>query len=668
MKKIQLNKLVLTNFKGIKNLTIDFGKITNIYGDNALGKTSIFDAFFWLLFDKDSANDTKFDVKTLDDNGLPIHHLSHNVTGHFTIDKEELTLSKTYKEKWTKKRGESTPELTGHTTDYEKNGVPITATEYKKFINNLVDEDVFKLLTNPMQFGDSLGWKERREILMKLLGEVSNEEVIANNPTLKPLTEELENKTVEEVLKIAKATKSKVNDRIKIIPELIKENKSKIDTETDFNAVRAEKEELEHEINALESLKNEDTIASKNILDLTNRKLEIQTEIAEEKTKIRVENEKIVSNAARYKNLVSIAYDNLVNQKETLENTLKNNNIKVVEINKKLDKTTGLLTLEYMAEMRKAKEVKARVFEFKPESTVCPTCGQEFTQEYLKDLEQHQLAHFNSKQAKALEEIKAAQDEITERATKAKEEKEGLLKTIPTIKAELTSLDEKIKEQEEKKKEAARLYVEATTRELNSYKLTQLNIELKEVENKLNSDVEESSTENLNKEKIQELKTKLTRAMELLTHESINKDLNLRIEELEAELTEKNEQFLKAEHIEMLLEEFIKTKVNLLQNRINNKFKMVKFKLFDVQVNGGIAETCEAMIDTNGSLVRFAKANSAAKVQAGLDIINTLTEYYQVKAPVFLDNREGVNEIPEVDVQLVNLIVSRDRTLRIEVA
>ena len=53
--KIRISNLKLKNFKGIKDLEIDFNnENTNIYGKNATGKTTIFDAFKWLFFDKDS--------------------------------------------------------------------------------------------------------------------------------------------------------------------------------------------------------------------------------------------------------------------------------------------------------------------------------------------------------------------------------------------------------------------------------------------------------------------------------------------------------------------------------------------------------------------------------------------------------------------------------------
>lgn len=110
------------------------------------------------------------------------------------------------------------------------------------------------------------------------------------------------------------------------------------------------------------------------------------------------------------------------------------------------------------------------------------------------------------------------------------------------------------------------------------------------------------------------------------------------------------------------IDNFIKLKIDTIEGKINSKFSYVKFKLFETQINGGQVETCEALI--NG--VPFSDANTASKINAGVDIINTLCEFYKVSAPIFLDNRESVSEIIPTDSQIINLIVSAgDKKLRV---
>lgn len=125
MKTIRLKQLVIQDFKGIKELNIDFSKTTNIYGENALGKTTIFDAFTWLLFDKDSKNRSTFDIKPLNSNNQVIRGLNPTVTGVLNIDGTELKLTKIYQEKWVKKTGEAEKTFNGNSSTYEINEVPV---------------------------------------------------------------------------------------------------------------------------------------------------------------------------------------------------------------------------------------------------------------------------------------------------------------------------------------------------------------------------------------------------------------------------------------------------------------------------------------------------------------------------------------------------------------
>ena len=113
---------------------------------------------------------------------------------------------------------------------------------------------------------------------------------------------------------------------------------------------------------------------------------------------------------------------------------------------------------------------------------------------------------------------------------------------------------------------------------------------------------------------------------------------------------------------EFLCESFIRTKVDMLEGKINAKFKNVNFKLFETQVNGGLNEICEVLV--NG--VPFNEANLGGKINGGLDIINTLCDHYNVYAPIFIDNRESITKIIDVKSQVINLVVVKDLKLTIE--
>ncbi|WP_023625330.1 AAA family ATPase [Clostridium tyrobutyricum] len=222
-KSIFLEKLSLRNFKGIKELDIDFSNITNIYGDNATGKTSIFDAFTWLLFDKDSQDRSKFDVQPLDENNNVIHMLETEVEAVIQIDGVNVVLKKLLKEKWVNPKGKPDAELKGVTTTYYIDDVPKKQKEYKQKINNIIPEDIFKLITNPLYFSTNMKWQDRKKVLMDIIGEITDESVINSRKELSPLNDLIQNKTIEEIKKSISASKKKlVKDKDSIPPRVMK--------------------------------------------------------------------------------------------------------------------------------------------------------------------------------------------------------------------------------------------------------------------------------------------------------------------------------------------------------------------------------------------------------------------------------------------------------------
>ncbi|MDU4600205.1 MAG: ATP-binding protein [Clostridium sporogenes] len=234
-KQIILSSLKLKNFKGVKDLTIDFSNITNIFGENGTGKTTIADAFMWLLFDKDNHDRATFEIKTLDKDNNVIHGLEHEVTGILNVDGKSITLSKIYKEKWTKRRGEAEKQLTGHETLYSIDEVPVKKKEYQETINSVIGENLFKLITNPLYFSTNMKWQERRTVLLDIIGDITTEKIVNYKNDLKPLLELLGDKDIDTLKKSVQARKRKLNDEIKAIPIRIDEANNSI-KEIDYEA------------------------------------------------------------------------------------------------------------------------------------------------------------------------------------------------------------------------------------------------------------------------------------------------------------------------------------------------------------------------------------------------------------------------------------------------
>jgi small-conductance mechanosensitive channel len=153
-----------------------------------------------------------------------------------------------------------------------------------------------------------------------------------------------------------------------------------------------------------------------------------------------------------------------------------------------------------------------------------------------------------------------------------------------------------------------------------------------------------------------ELQGQITQINEKLASKSQLETIEKRIAQLQEEEQTLAQQVANVEKMQFTIENFIKDKIDRLETAINAKFKMVQFKMFEEQLNGGLKETCVAMV--NG--VPYTDINTASKINAGIDIINTLSDFYGVTAPVIIDNRESITEIIPTNSQIISLIVSAD--------
>lgn len=246
MNKITLSKMELRNFKGIKEFTLDInGQNATVFGENGAGKTTLYDAFLWALFNKDSANRADFSVKPQDKNGNDINYLETEVVLHLFINGKPKILRKMLEEVWTKKRGESTKEFTGHQTSYWIDTVPVKKKEYTDQINAIIDENVFKLLTNPFYFCTQLKWEDRRKTLMEICGNVTDQDVIDSSDDLAPLQDILDGKSIDSQKKIIAEGVKKLNKDIESIPIKINELSRTLLSE-DVNYLAVEERLLEH--------------------------------------------------------------------------------------------------------------------------------------------------------------------------------------------------------------------------------------------------------------------------------------------------------------------------------------------------------------------------------------------------------------------------------------
>lgn len=673
--QIILKSLHIENFKGIKSLDVNFSNKTSIKGQNAAGKTTIFDAFTWLLFNKNSAGEEKFNVRPLDKDGKCIDNVEIKVVGVLDVDGKEVMLSKVQKQNWVKKRGTDTVTLQGNPNSYEIDGYPKSEADFKAYVSELAQsEDMFKLLTNPQYFS-SLKWKEQRDILMKLTTEVSDVELAQTDSQYAPLLSELEKapSTDDIRAKFSKALTEWKKKQAEIPVRIDEAEKSKVDV--DVAEQELLKTDLERQIKEIElQMKS----SSKVIDDLEQQKFELQFEINDCKRKA---NESLIKERRSLddrKDEATIKFNDLHKQIAKLES-------EIVEKKKRipaLESEKAELGKQYMSEKEKAFDETPYLFDeskwkFDESTTVCSLCGKKLPEDKIEQLK----VDFEEKKAKAKEDAAERLKTIRESFNNHKVTELNRIASlgtdkkseIETMKSDIEDAEKKLPELREQETEQIKIKNECIKKlsELPEEADLSTNEDYKALMKKdtdLQSQIDSvrvNSTDTLELEsKKLELEAALEDAKTIIAQAAKNVEIDERIAELQAEQKEIGQKVADQEQMLYLLEEFIRFKLDKFSESINSHFKTVNFKLFEMQLNGGMKDCCECTV--NG--VPYSTLNSGHRIVAGLDIIRSLSELYGVSVPIFVDNAESLNEfnVPDMDAQLILLTVTEDKQLKVE--
>lgn len=651
MGSLVLNRLYTKDFKGCKCFELFLnGKSAGVFGDNGTGKSTQYDAFCYLLFDKDSQNKKDFQIKTVDSENNVIHGLEHEVEADFSYNGVPLKLKKVFSEKWTKKRGQATAEFTGHTTVYFIDDVPVKKKEYEAKVASIMSEDIFKLLTSPTYFNEQLHWQKRRETLLNICGDISTDEVIASNHKLSALPTILNGKSIEDYRKIIESRRRKINEELEKIPVRIDEIRRNLPEINELN-----KEELEQHVTALnneidELMTNINNIKNgKAISDIQQAIQSIDMKLIEiQRNNESDSKEKIYQLKSRIQeetSNISILNSKINNQKQLKAS--KENNVKSLN--------------EELNNLRQDWTVVDKQHFIHEDACVCPTCKQDLPVEQVEEARNKALAAFNGDKSRRLEKINV----------EGKTKKERLV----TLQTEIKAIDAEIEK------------VEKQVTDKETF-LRGLNEQLKQLESSVTDVLDNPEyIENLKEKQSLEGRIKAIRAdvdaqiqsvqIEILNKKEERNQIqnqigqfanveaqNNRIQELMDEERSLAAEFEDLEGNLYLTEEFIRLKVSMLEEKINSKFKFARFKLFETQVNGGLQEVCET---TFNGVPYSGGLNNAARINVGLDIINTLSEHYDFTAPIFIDNAEAVTQLIDTKAQTIALRVSeQDKALRVE--
>lgn len=651
-KEVFLKRLILKNFKKVRDLTVTFtDKETFICGDNGTCKTTMVDAFYWLLFGKDSTNraDTNFNIKTLGKDGKPILHLVHSVTGVLSVNGREVELQRNYVEKWG--NGVNADTLQNHATEFYLNGVKLkTKKEYDAEVAAIIPEDVFRMITNPFFF-PSMKATDQKAMLMDMAGNISDEEVATLKPEFLELLSNITGRSLEQYGKEIAAKKSAIKDELKGIPLRIDSVRDAMPEPEDWVALDSEISAKKKKLEDIDSQIND---KSKQVEAVLNEKVKIQQKINAKKLEKSERENEIKQSLNSSRNDAQTKISNLCYQVSTKAGEIERKNNEAANIQseiEQLDKEMTVLRGEYQI-------VSKEDLQYPEGAFVCPTCKRPLDVEDIQAKQEELQAQFNLEKANRLKEI---QTKGKQKAAK----KEELGKRHSVIMADISVLEKEkavLEQQVDKLKENLPEQQNAQNAISSDKTWITLCNEIEDLENQLKIEAKPIDTTELKEAKailsdaIDELNKRLGKRSTIEKSEKV-------IADLENKRDQNNQALSELERIEFIAQDFQKAKDNKLMEKINGMFSLVSFSFLSEKLNGNENVTCMCTVDG----VPFPDLNNAMKINAGIDIINAICRSKGISAPIFIDNRESVNELIPTVSQVINLVVSKHDSLMIRV-
>lgn len=634
--KIELKSLDLMHFKCFPKLHLDFHEgVNSLFGANAAGKTSVYDALTWLLFDKDSAGHSRPAVKPT---GAPAGAMPE-VTAILEVDGEPIKLRKVLREKWEKPRGSSIERYAGDTRDYYIDDVPLAENAYKRRIAELIDEQQFKLLTDVWAV-TRMHWKDRRTLLAEICGLPEDKQLLATAPQFAELTEKVGRRTVDEYKSVLMKQRKDMNANLNTLPVRVDEC-SRMVTELeslDFAAAHSESDRLQAERERVQGelvkLTN-NTLAAQarnelGALQNQLRELEAENNAHLASQRVPVEDETPVLTAA---------LDRAKCEADRLTRTVARETDYI---------TTGENCLnDYRARWR---AIDAEEFT----ETVCPTCHQPLPAEQVAEAREAFAAHQQQRKDTLLEDSKfvkrgiaAAQERLASAETALKTAQDELQKAqiaLDSYTPPVEVVPENLPDYDRRKGAILTLIADADKR------IDRLNSDTEQERHRLETALSAVTAEKLTHDAV-------------LAKEQTLADTRRRIAELQAEQRKAAAEVEQMDRLIAMCEEFTRYRVQAITESVNSKFRLARWRLFTEQVNGGLADCCEPM-DMNGST--FEGTNNAMQINIGMDIIDTLSAHFGRRVPLFVDNAESVTHLQPIGSQVVRLVVSeQDKELRI---
>ena len=641
MTEIKIKRLVLENFKCHKSLKLDFeGGNASVYGDNASGKTSIYDALTWLLFGKDSQGngEKNIEIKPLDANGeVKDHDALTSVEAVLDVNGEEVRLHRTYKEVWTTKRGSSEATYDGNTSDYYVDGVPCKRNAFQDKVNELVDEDTFRMLTSVSYFANGISWQERRAVLFKVAGVMDDAQILATNEAFAPLVESMGKLSMEDYKKKLLTEKRGFVGAKTEIPARISECQKTIEdiegidfpgAQADVEVLTVKKDSVAAQILALDN----DNATQQKSLEIKEAQLALSTLEAENK-------------AFRDNQLIGSVDVHSLNIRLTSLQTQLNSKKCAIE-----NESTYISSLD-----QQIADSRNRWFAINNEAFsggTCTTCGQTLPAEKL----QQAMAAFEAHKKSRLQEIeqtananKAAKAQAEDRFAKGIEE-------VTQLEAEIADIRGQIAAADAAKVEPKDMADYAQRKSDIQGRIDKLNADLLEINNST------AALKSKLRQEMSELNGQISEKMGIISTQNLLEYSRKRVDDLRQEAKNAAECLEAIEKMLFLIDEYSRYKTRFVEDSINGLFRIARFRLFREQANGGVEDRCDVVYDG----IPYISVNNGMKINLGIDIINTLSTAYGVRVPLFVDNAESVTNLENCNSQIIRLVVSEnDKELRV---
>ena len=640
MKSVKIIRLTLENFKCHRLLNLQFdGRNAGIYGDNAAGKTSVYDALTWLLFGKDSAGngEKNIEIKPLDSLGnVADHNAVTAVEAELSVDGETVILKRTYKEVWSTKRGSSVETFTGNTSEYYIDGVPYKKNAFDDKVHEIVSEDVFRLLTSVSYFAAGLPWQQRRAVLFDMAGTLTDREIMAGNETFAPLLDAMGKLDLEDYKKKLGAEKRSLTGAKTEIPARISECQKTVEdlegldfaaAQAELDALNARKESLSEQVLAIEN----DTALSQKRLQIREAQMDLSALEKENEAYRRSQQNMVVDTVVIARDL-----DNLRTRLSGKQRLLANEGEFIAHLEEKIE-----------ASRKEWAGVSVEAFS----GGTCVSCGQTLPADKL----QRAMEAFEANRKDRLRRIEATAASLKDTKAQAEYRLASYREEISGLEAEIQGKEQQLTAANANVVEVADMEDFVQRRQEIMERIQALGVELANIADNT------IAIKGQLQQQIEDVKRQIARAAEIVNKRSMLDYAHKRIETLRHDARNAAECLEAVEKMLYLIDEYTRYKTRFVEDSVNSLFRLAKFRLYREQANGGVEDRCDVVYDG----VPYLGLNNGMKINVGIDIINALSRHHGVCVPLFVDNAESVTRLEYAGTQVIRLVVSaEDKKLR----